>query len=186
MDGWTDGQTDGRTDGHTDVQIPPVFYKTSSPFGAKGQKQTVMVMKTCMRMAIIIYLECSSLHTSVPYMDIELVSGTRVWPQGYGSTGRDTVLASGLASESQIWPESPKFGLRAANLALGMQIWPQEHTPGLKGMDLVSGTQIWPQGCGIWLRDMDLASESYVLPQGHGSGHSFGLRATDLASGLQI
>ena len=41
-DGWTDGRTDGwmdgRTDGWTDGQIPPVFYRTSSPVGAAAQK----------------------------------------------------------------------------------------------------------------------------------------------------
>ena len=30
-DGRTDGRMDGRTDGRTDGQIPPVFYRTSSP-----------------------------------------------------------------------------------------------------------------------------------------------------------
>ena len=29
---------DGGTDGRTYVQIPPVFYRTSSPFGAEAQK----------------------------------------------------------------------------------------------------------------------------------------------------
>ena len=31
--GETNGHTDGRTDGRTDRQIPPVFYRTSSPSG---------------------------------------------------------------------------------------------------------------------------------------------------------
>ena len=34
-DGWTDGQTDGRTYVRMDGQILPVFYRTSSPFGAE-------------------------------------------------------------------------------------------------------------------------------------------------------
>ena len=37
MDAWThrqtDGLTDGQTDGRTYTQIPPVFYRTSSPSG---------------------------------------------------------------------------------------------------------------------------------------------------------
>ena len=36
--GGTDGR-DGRTDGRTDVQIPPVFYRTSSPPGPLPKKE---------------------------------------------------------------------------------------------------------------------------------------------------
>ena len=41
-DGRTDVRTDVRTDGRTDGQIPPVFYRTSSPSGPlpkKGRKK---------------------------------------------------------------------------------------------------------------------------------------------------
>ena len=35
---WTYGRTDVRTDGRTDGQIPPVFYRTSSPSGPLPKK----------------------------------------------------------------------------------------------------------------------------------------------------
>ena len=37
--GGMDGCTDGRTDGRTDGQIPPVFYRTSSPSGLLPKKE---------------------------------------------------------------------------------------------------------------------------------------------------
>ena len=40
-----DGHTYGRTDVRTDVQIPPVFYKTSSPFGAEAQKGPLITIQ---------------------------------------------------------------------------------------------------------------------------------------------
>ena len=38
-DGRTDVRTDVRTDGRTDGQIPPVFYRTSSPSGPLPKKE---------------------------------------------------------------------------------------------------------------------------------------------------
>ena len=37
--GWTDRRMDKRTDGRMDGQIPPVFYRTSSPSGPLPKKK---------------------------------------------------------------------------------------------------------------------------------------------------